>query len=126
MRKIRSFIISIIIMLIISMFSLLAVSILTYLFKWHADKAMVGIIITYILAGFAGGVCLKWLGSRSYDKEQIGIRQKAIDAFILSCIFMLLLFALSIFAFQNPFEITGRFLMICGLLVSSTFLGRIL
>ncbi len=126
MRKIRSFVIAIISMLLVSLIALLVVSTLTYLFKWQADKAMVGIITTYILAGLAGGFCMKRIEKKQYSNPKIGIGRKTIEALVLSNIFLLLIFVLSVFVLQNSFEISNRSLMIWGLLVSSTFLGRIL
>lgn len=126
MRKIRSFVIAIISMLLVSLIALLVVSTLTYLFKWQADKAMVGIITTYILAGLAGGFCMKRIEKKQYSNPKIGIGRKTIEALVLSNIFFLLIFVLSVFVLQNSFEISNRSLMIWGLLVSSTFLGRIL
>lgn len=121
MKKIRSFVIAIIIMIIVSILCLLVVSTLAYLFKWQADKAMVGIILTYILAGFSGGMSLKLL-----HKEKTKLRNKGIEAFAVSNIYMIILLILSALVVQNPFEISGRMLMIWMLLMSSAFLGRIL
>lgn len=126
MRKIRSFVIAIISMLLVSLIALLVVSTLTYLFKWQADKAMVGIIATYILAGLEGGFCMKHIEKKQFSNPKIGIGRKTIEALVLSNIFLLLIFVLSVFVLQNSFEISNRSLMIWGLLVSSTFLGRIL
>ncbi|MBQ8519395.1 MAG: hypothetical protein IJ455_07345 [Agathobacter sp.] len=126
MRKIRGFVIAIIIMLIVSVMSLLVVTVLTYLFKWQADKAMIGIIVTYILAGFAGGMSLKWVAPKEYHGEKTMGRKKGLEAWILANSFMLILLCVSIFVAQSPFEFSGRFLMIWSLLISSTFLGRIL
>ena len=51
-----SYITSILLMICISIMSLILLSILTYLFKWQAPQAMLGIIVTYILTGLAGGL----------------------------------------------------------------------
>lgn len=126
MRKIRSFAIAIIVMMLVSLIALLVVSVFTYLFKWQADKVMVGIIVTYILAGFAGGFCMKCLEKKQYGNEKIGLGKRAVGAFVLSNIFLLLLLGVSIFVIHSPFEFSERFLMIWSLLISSTFLGRIL
>lgn len=127
MRKIRSFGIAIIIMMLASLLALFVVSVLTYFLKWYADKAMIGIIVTYVIAGFVGGLCYKRLEKKQYgDERKTGVGKKGIDALILSFIFMLLLFVLSVFVLRNPIEISGRMLMIWFLLASSTFLGRIL
>ena len=47
-------------MIATSMVSLAVVSVLTYWFKWQADKAMIGIVVTYILTGVAGGFSIAY------------------------------------------------------------------
>lgn len=127
MRKSKSFIVAMMIMLAVAMVSLLVVSTLTYLFKWQADKAMMGIIVTYIFAGFAGGASLNRMRKRQYEEaRKKEIVSKAIEAFSLSSVFVLVLLLMSVLALQNPFEISGRFFMIWGLMASSCFFGRIL
>lgn len=121
MKKIRNLILSIIIMLMVSMVSIVVLSILSYLYKWQADKALVGITITYILAGLIGGMAQKIL-----NKEQKGIGQKMLDGILTGLIFVGVLWIVSIFITQNPFLFTTRFLMILMLVIGSTCLGRIL
>lgn len=116
MGKIRSFIISIIVMVLSTTLSLFVVSMFTYFLKWQSDKAMVGIIVTYIIAGFAGGFCLSRGG-------KIGIQRKMIEAWLLGTIFMFLLLLFSYFIFQIPFELSSRFLLIWLLIVCSSFGG---
>ena len=127
MHRLKNYIVAIGVMIVTAMVSLLAVSTLTYLFKWQADKAMIGIIVTYILVGFAGGFVFKWVSRKQNAEERkVGVLQKALEAFSLSSVFMLLMIVLSTFVIQNPLEISGRLLMIWGLMTSSCFLGRIL
>ena len=127
MYRIKKYSIAIGAMIGMTLVSLLIVSTLTYLFKWQADKAMIGIIVTYILVGFAGGFVLKRVSRKqNSDERKMGVLQKALEAFSLSSIFMLLMIVLSTFVIQNPLEISGRLLMIWGLMTSSCFLGRIL
>ena len=127
MHRLKNYIVAIGVMIVTAMVSLLAVSTLTYLFKWQADKAMIGIIVTYILVGFAGGFVFKWVSRKqNADEKKVGVLQKALEAFSLSSVFMLLMIVLSTFVIQNPLEISGRLLMIWGLMTSSCFLGRIL
>lgn len=121
MRKIRNILIAIIIMFITSALSLLIVSMLSYTYKWQADKALIGITITYIVTGFIGG-----LMQRIRNKEQKSMGRKMLDGIVLSCMFMGVLVLLSVFVAQNPLEISSRFLMIWMLLMGSTCLGRIL
>lgn len=121
MRKIKNLFITIIIMLLVSTISLLAVSALTYIYKWQADKALIGITITYILAGFFGGLFLKWK-----TKEQLSMGRKMLEAILLSVIFVGILVTASVFVMENSFVISSRFVMICMLFVGSTCLGRIL
>lgn len=127
MYKIKKYIFAISIMIIVAMLSLLVVSVLTYLLKWHADKAMVGIIVTYVLTGYVGGFCLSRYEKRrmAIDKPG-GIGKKAVETLLLSGVFMLLLVGISVLGMKGVFEISIRFLVILTLLVCSTFLGRIL
>lgn len=121
MEKCRRYVLGILLMGLVSMVSLLGVSVLTYWLKWQADKAMIGIIVTYILAGFSGGISLKLL-----NKEKMKLRRKGAEALIISNIFMIILLMISVIILKNPFEMSGRVLMIWGLVMSSAFLGRIL
>lgn len=116
MYKVKRYIIAIGMMLITSVVSLLVVSTFTYLFKWQADKAMIGIFVTYVLAGFIGGFCLR-KGKRGE------IRRKVIESLILANIFTFLLILFSYIIFQIPFELSSRFLLIWMLIVCSSFGG---
>lgn len=84
MNKIMKYIIAISIMLITSVISLLVLSILTYLFKWQADIATIGIIITYVLAGLSGGFILRKIEKKSLWKT-------VLDTLIASVLFLVLL-----------------------------------
>ncbi len=127
MDRIKKYIVAIVFMLVISIAMLLIVATLTYAFKWQADKAMIGIVVTYILAGLAGGICLRCYGKKEYVVEQKNkIAKKAAEALILSNVYLLLLLMLSVWGLQISFGFTGRFFMIGGLLMGATFLGRVL
>jgi len=116
MYKIKKYMIAISVMLVVSIVSLFVVSTFTYLFKWQANKAMIGIIVTYVLAGFAGGICLR-------NETQIGYRRRLIEALIIGTAYMLLLLLLSCFIFQIPFRFSIQFLMIWLLIVLSSFVA---
>lgn len=126
MRKVKGIVISIIIMVIVSGISLLIVSAFSYLYKWQADKALVGITVTYILAGYFGGLSLKRQNRKNGISGQMSIAKKMVEAILLGTIFMLLLILLSVFVVQNSFMISSRMLMIWMLLVGSSCLGGIL
>ena len=122
MKKIKSFVISIIIMLIISVLSLLLVSVFTYLFKWQADKAMIGIMVTYALAGFAGGYFLG-MEKSNQQMQTNKMGKNAMESLILSLSFMCLLILCSVLVYDMSFVLSERF-FISGLLVfSSSFLS---
>ena len=116
MCKVKKYCIAIGVMLVVSIVSLLVLSTLTYLFKWQADKAMIGIIVTYVLAGFAGGICLR-------NEIQIGDRRRLIEALIIGTAYMLLLLLLSCFIFQIPFRFSIQLIMIWLLIVLSSFVA---
>jgi len=121
MRKIKNVILILVLMLLISVACLLVVSALTYIYKWQADKALMGITITYILTGFLGGLVQKIL-----EKENKNIGRKMIEGILVSSVFIGMLLLVSAMVFQQPFNVTSRFMMIWMLLVGSTCLGRIL
>jgi len=99
---------------------LLGLSVLTYIFKWKADTALVGITFCYIAVGFFGGkVKAIW----SYET---GVGRKLIDGLVIGNLFMLCLLAVSTFLIVNEFLLESRFFMIWMLIMGSTALGRIL
>lgn len=133
--KMKAVAISILSMSLVSILSLMILSILTYIFKWQADTAMLGITGTYILAGFCGGLALKfahlWKGRKKEDgvqvqRETISIGTKMVEAILTATLFMGILQLLSLIAGTGTFELSGRFLTIWMLLVGSACLGRIL
>lgn len=116
MGRMKNYIISIIVMILSTTLFLVVISMFTYLLKWQADKVMVGIMITYVLAGFTGGFCLR-------RRKKIGIQRMMIDAGLLGTVFMFLLVLFSYFIFQIPFEFSSRFLLIWMLIVCGSFGG---
>jgi putative membrane protein (TIGR04086 family) len=121
MRKIGNFVITLIVMMLVSLLCLCVVGILSYIYKWQADKALVGITITYILAGFTGGITQKIL-----NKEKRKIKQKMLEGILTGLIFVGGLVIASVFIIQSPFMFSTRFFMILMLIIGSTCLGRIL
>lgn len=105
---------------VVAIIMLLAVSTLAYIYKWQADKALIGITGTYILAGVAGGLGLK----RTSLTKDVG--KKMFESFFLGTLFMVLLVLLSLLVTDNGFQLSGRFLLIWMLLTGSVSLGRIL
>ena len=111
MGKMRKYIAAIVVMLFTTVVALGVVSILTYMFKWQADRAMIGIVATYVLAGFAGGIFL--IGKR-----------KALGPVILGTVYMLFMLAFSHMGFHITFKFSKRFVLIWLLVVSSAYVGR--
>lgn len=127
MNKIKKYIIAIVVMSMVSIAMLFIVATLTYAFKWQANQAMIGIIVTYIFAGFFGGIILRYLSKKEYSQgEKNIIKKKAFEAVVLSNSFLLLLLAISVLGMQIPMGFSGRFFMIWLLLIGATFLGSIL
>lgn len=127
MRKIRVYIIACILMLITVLVALAVLSSFIYLLKWKADMAMAGIIVIYILSGFVGGKAFGWIRQRQMkEKGQMSVREKGIEALLLSSIFLCILMFISIFILRIPFGISVRFLLIVLLFAGSCFVGRIL
>lgn len=127
MNKIKKYIAAIFIMLLTTIAMLFIVTTFTYAFKWQAEKAMIGIVVTYIFAGLAGGICLRCSLKKEYVPPQKNkIAKKAFEALILSTIYLVFLLTISVFGLQISFEFSGRFFMIWILLFGATFFGRVL
>lgn len=133
--KMKAVAISILSMSLVSILSLILLSVLTYIFKWQANTAMIGITGTYILAGFLGGLTLKfaelWKGRKKEEgvqvqRENTSVGTKMIEAISAATFFMGILLLLSVITTQEKFELSGRFLTIWMLLLGSACLGRIL
>lgn len=120
MKRLVRLLFALMIMFITALISLGAVTVLAYNFKWQADKALVGITLTYILAGFIGG-----MSQRIMNKEVKTMGAKMLEAILLSAIFIAILVGISIMFMQIQFAISSRFFMICILLTGSTCLGRV-
>lgn len=121
MKRIKIILVPLIFMIIITFVCLVIVSLLTYICKWQADKALIGITVTYILSGFSGGLVQK-----RQNKDEKSMGNKMLDAVLLGILFMMLLVAVSVLVARIPFEFSSRFLMLFMLLIGSTCLGRIL
>jgi len=120
MRRIKK---SFLLLLVMSGFSfgmLLALSALTYMFKWKAEEVLIGITGTYIMTGFVGGIIAKLM---SYETH---MGKKLIEGCLAGTLFMVLLLGLS-FLFMGSEATFGRnFLLIWTLIAGSAALGRLL
>ena len=114
MYKKRRYVIAIGMMLFTSIITLLVVSTLTYWFKWQADKAMVGIIVTYVLAGVAGGIVL---GPES-------LKKRILQAGLLAFLYLLVLTVLVFVFFDKGLEFSKQAILTYGLVMGSVFMGR--
>lgn len=121
MRRIGNFIIIIMIMFLIAAISLLFVSAISYLYKWHADKALIGITVTYILAGFGGGLVQKKM---SRESKRMG--KKMLEGILLGTIFIGIILLIAVLILENPFAVSSRFFMLWMLVAGSCCLGHIL
>lgn len=113
-------------MVVVSIVGLLVVSLLTYLFKWQADKAMIGIIVTYILVGIAGGVTFGKLDKKEGILNEKKRGKKIIQAGILTSVYLIFLIVGSVFLFENTLEFSKQTLLIMFLELGSVYMGRIL
>ena len=110
MNGVKKYVVSLFVMMIVSIVLLVIVSTLTYLLKWQADKAMIGIIVTYIFVAFSGGISIKG-------------KRKILSAVMLGTLYVLLLVGVAYMGFQIPFTFSKRFLLIWLLVVCSTYVG---
>lgn len=116
MYKVKRYIICVSIMVLVSMVLLVVLTTLTYIFKWQADKAMVGIIVTYVMAGVAGGVYLR-------KTEKGTLRKKLLVSLMASALFIMILEIPSFLIVRNEFLFSGRFLLVWLLITCSVFGG---
>lgn len=142
-NTIKSILLSLIIMGIVSVVMLLVLGVLTYILKWQASQAMVGITLTYIISGFVGGitqgVLLRRGPSKIKEVEVLGmasakgalsslentseLRERMINGLLLGTSYMLLLLILSIVFTQNANWDFTRLIMLWILLTCSSVLG---
>ena len=99
---------------------ILALSILTYIWKWKADTALIGITFIYMLAGFLGGVCKK----RISDEGAIG--KKLLEGIVVGSLFAIILFVISVFGMKNAIIFDRRFFVVWMVIIGSCALGSIL
>lgn len=121
MKKLGNVILTVVVMMAVSCISLAVISILANINEWKSDKALLGIIVTYIIAGFAGGFLQK-----IRNLKQEGMGKKIMESIMAASVFMFVLALASVFVIQTPFRISQRFFMIWMLLIGSACLGRIL
>ena len=135
MGKIKKYLITIVVMLVVSVLALIILGLLTYWFKWQADKAMVGIVVTYVMAGATGGVIFKMLqargGDRCYIEEKkinrLSTESAAIlDSLLLTIIYIATLFVASILFLKTTPIVSSQLFMIFGLVLCSVFVGKLL
>ena len=122
-QSIINHVITILLMALISILSLLVLSILTYLFKWQAPQAMIGIILTYILAGFGGGLLSKPSSDPDNNRQ---LQHIAIDSIVRGSGYMLLLALISLFIAEPTHINMPRLLAIWLLIVAGYAIGEIL
>ena len=115
MDTVKKYVVSLCVMIAVSILLLVVVSTLTYVFKWKANKAMIGIIVTYVLAGGAGGLCMR----KVMHKDS---RKRVKEAVTLATTYIFFLWIISYFVAQIPFKFSFEFILIWILVVCSSFI----
>lgn len=116
---IKSFLLSLFTMGIVSVLGLLLLSALTYLYKWQASQAMIGITLTYIITGILGGVVYGVLKHGCPS-----LRERIVEGGILGGVYVALLFVLAMaLADGHSIEYKRWFSMVI-LVVCSTIFGN--
>lgn len=124
MRNVKRYLITIGVMIITAAVALLVVSVLTYWLKWQADKAMIGIIGTYVLTGVSGGVYFARSEKRKNgSKRKLELGKSMVEAVKISTIFIITLVLCSSIGFEISFYFSSRFILIWLLIASGFFLG---
>ena len=135
MKKITNIIVGILAMVMVSAIFLMGLSVLVFVFKWQASKAIIGIMVTYILAGIGGGLTMKWYLKKEMrrqsccgirDETVVTIKEKVTEVFCASTFFIIILWLLSIVLKINGSIELGRFFLVWMLVSGSTALARIL
>lgn len=119
-NTIKNLFISLVIMGLTSVIILFVVSALTYLLKWQAPQALVGITLTYILTGFVGGMLQGAL------EGALELRERVVHGLILGSVYMIILLLLSVVLVEKPGWDYVHLLMIWILLACSSVLGSFL
>lgn len=126
----RSLLLPLIAMFLVSALSLLIVSLLTYWFKWYAPQAMLGITVTYILTGVFGGLlqgCLQYgCLNKEYSNQIPKLRQRIISGGILGAVYTIILFLMALAMSDGGKLEYSRWFSIIILLVCSSILGHFL
>ena len=124
---IKTTLFAVIIMGITSAATLVILSVFTYLFRWQAPQAQVGIILTYIISGFLGGVLPSMIEERRKKKEVKNTERSTKNALIKGItqgtIYMAVLLSISILLSANESWDMVQILLVWILLSVSSTLG---
>lgn len=118
MRRVavKNYVISLILMGVVSLLWLLGLSLFTYVCKWQAEQTMIGIMSAYVLSGFLGGM--------TEGKLQKADTARIKRGFLLGTGYMLCLLLLSLWVLKEVRWDLLRLVMIWIMLVSSSILGE--
>jgi len=124
---IKTTLFAVIIMGITSAATLVILSVFTYLFRWQAPQAQVGITLTYIISGFLGGFLSCIIGGRRKKKEvkntENSTKITLIKGTTQSAIYMAVLLSISILLSANENWDMVQILLVWILLTASSTLG---
>lgn len=127
-NTIKTILLSLTVMGIVSIVTLVVLGVLTYILKWQASEAMAGIIFAYIISGLVGGMMQGILNRRAAFnlKNSLEVRGRVAGGLLLGTGYMFILLILSIVFTQNmDWDIT-RLIVLWILLVCSSVLGSFL
>ena len=121
---IKNTLFAVIIMGMVSVIVLVILSIFTYLLKWQAPQAQVGIILTYIISGFLGGFLSSIICGRGKKKGEgadNSMKKTLICGITQGTIYMAVLLTISILLSANEgWDMVQIFLIWILLSVSSS------
>ena len=124
---IKTTLFAVIIMGITSAIALVILSVFTYLLKWQAPQARVGITLTYIISGFLGGFLSCIIGGRRKKKEvkntENSTKITLIKGTTQGAIYMAVLLSISILLSANENWDMVQILLVWILLTASSTLG---
>ena len=126
-NTVKNILLYLILMGIVSFASLLLLGVLTYTLTWKAPQAMIGITLTYILSGLAGGILSGVLDRKGSGVAGLEAKSefcgRAAYGFLLGTAYMVILIAASTMFTENGRWDFIRLIMLWVLLSCSSVLG---
>ena len=124
MRKFRELFLTMAAMGLTSFLLLILIGMVTYFLKWQADTVMLCMTMVYIITGFLGGMVHRTLCPQKEKYNELF--QKIGWGLLVGCMYMALLFVLSVIGLKNDTFDVGRIFLIWFLMAGSGAIGELI